>query len=49
MKRGKKIVAAQTRIDRNKLYNVDEAVTLMKECKYSKFDETVDIQVKTRP
>ncbi len=46
MKRGKKIIAARTRIDRNKLYNVDEAVKLMKECKYSKFDETVDIQVK---
>ncbi len=46
MKRGKKIVAARARIDRNKLYNVEEAVTLMKECKYSKFDETVDIQVK---
>lgn len=46
MKRGKKIIAARTRIDRNKLYNVDEAVKLMKECKYSKFDETVDIQIK---
>ena len=46
MKRGKKIIAARTRVDRNKLYNVDEAVKLMKECKYSKFDETVDIQIK---
>jgi large subunit ribosomal protein L1 len=46
MKRGKKIVEARARVDRNKLYNVEEAVTLMKECKYSKFDETVDIQVK---
>ncbi len=46
MKRGKKIAAAKTRVDRNKLYNVDEAVKLMKECKYSKFDETVDIQIK---
>jgi large subunit ribosomal protein L1 len=46
MKRGKKIIAARARIDRNKMYNVDEAVKLMKECKYSKFDETVDIQVK---
>jgi large subunit ribosomal protein L1 len=46
MNRGKKIIAARTRVDRNKLYNIDEAVTLMKECKYSKFDETVDIQVK---
>lgn len=46
MKRGKKIISARAKIDRNKLYNVDEAVKLMKECKYSKFDETVDIQVK---
>lgn len=46
MKRGKKITAAKTRVDRNRLYNVDEAVKLMKECKYSKFDETVDIQIK---
>jgi len=46
MNRGKKIVAARSRIDRTKLYNIDEAVTLMKECKYSKFDETVDVQVK---
>ncbi len=46
MNRGKKIIAARSRIDRNKLYTIEEAVTLMKECKYSKFDETVDIQVK---
>jgi len=46
MKRGKKITAAKTRVDRTRLYNVDEAVKLMKECKYSKFDETVDIQIK---
>jgi large subunit ribosomal protein L1 len=46
MKRGKKIIAARARVDRNKLYNVEEGVALMRECKYSKFDETVDIQVK---
>lgn len=46
MNRGKKITAARTRVDRTKLYNIDEAVTLMKECKYSKFDETVDMQIK---
>ncbi len=46
MKRGKQIISARTRVDRNKMYNVDEAVKLMKECKYSKFDETVDIQIK---
>lgn len=46
MNRGKKIQAARSRIDRNKLYVIEEAVTLMKECKYSKFDETVDMQIK---
>ncbi|MBN2158801.1 MAG: 50S ribosomal protein L1 [Spirochaetes bacterium] len=46
MNRGKKINAARAKVDRNKLYNIDEAVKLMKECKYSKFDETVDMQVK---
>ncbi len=46
MNRGKKILAAKARVDRNKFYEVEEAVSLMKDCKYSKFDETVDIQVK---
>ena len=46
MNRGKKIQVARSKVDRNKLYAIEEAVVLMKECKYSKFDETVDIQVK---
>ena len=46
MNRGKKIQVARSKVDRNKLYAIEEAVALMKECKYSKFDETVDIQVK---
>jgi large subunit ribosomal protein L1 len=46
MNRGKKILAAKTKVDRNKLYEVEEAVSLMKDCKYTKFDETVDMQVK---
>ncbi len=46
MNKGKKIQAARSKVDRNKLYAVDEAVALMKECKYSKFDETVDMQIK---
>ncbi|MBN2077598.1 MAG: 50S ribosomal protein L1 [Spirochaetes bacterium] len=46
MKRGKKIEAARTKVDKNRLYGVEEAVTLMKECKYSAFDETVDMQIK---
>lgn len=46
MATGKKITTARSKVDRNKLYAIEEAVTLMKECKYSKFDETVDMQVK---
>jgi large subunit ribosomal protein L1 len=46
MNRGKKVLAAKSKVDRNKLYDVEEAVSLMKECKYSKFDESVDMQVK---
>lgn len=46
MKRGKKITTARAKVDRNRLYNVEEGVALLKQCKYSKFDETVDMQVK---
>jgi large subunit ribosomal protein L1 len=43
---GKKILAVRAKVDKTKLYNIEDAVKLMKECKYSKFDETVDVQVK---
>jgi len=46
MNQGKKILAAKSKVDRNKIYDVEEAVSLMKDCKYTKFDETVDMQVK---
>jgi large subunit ribosomal protein L1 len=46
MHRGKKILEARKKVDRDRIYGVEEAVSLMKECKYSKFDETVDMQVK---
>ena len=46
MKRGKKIIEAKKKVDRNRLYSLEEAISLMKECKYSSFDETVDMQVK---
>jgi large subunit ribosomal protein L1 len=46
MHRGKKILEARKKVDKNRLYNIEEAVSLMKECKYSQFDETVDMQVK---
>lgn len=47
MKRGKKYRAAAGKIDRNKTYSIEEAVKLMRENKIAKFDESVEIHVKT--
>ena len=41
----KKIVADQ-KVDRTKRYSLEQACTLVKECSYTKFDETVDIAVR---
>jgi large subunit ribosomal protein L1 len=46
MNRGKKITDARTKVDKNVLHNIDEAVGLMKELKYAKFDESVEVSVK---
>jgi len=42
---GKKRTASFARVDRTKRYKVDEAVKLVKGCKTTKFDETVDIAI----
>ncbi len=42
---GKKIEAAKQRIDRAKEYSIEEAIKLLKECKYTRFDETVEMAV----
>ena len=47
MKRGKKYRAAAEKIDSNRIYSVAEAVKLLKENKIAKFDESVEIHVKT--
>lgn len=46
MKRGKKNTASREKIDKLLLYNLDEAVKLMKDSKYANFDETVEISIK---
>ncbi len=46
MKRGKKITEARAKVDKKILYNVNDAVKFMKDIKYVKFDETVEIAVK---
>jgi large subunit ribosomal protein L1 len=46
MNRGKKIVEARAKVDKTKLYSPEEAVVIMKDIKFVKFDETVDIYIK---
>ncbi|KAF0206713.1 MAG: 50S ribosomal protein L1 [Actinomycetota bacterium] len=43
MKRGKKLIAAQARIEPNRLYTPLEAVRLAQEVAPAKFDETVEV------
>ncbi|HCP08339.1 MAG TPA: 50S ribosomal protein L1 [Candidatus Moranbacteria bacterium] len=47
MQRGKKYRAIADKIDKNNVYTIEEAVTLMKENKIAKFDESVEIHIKT--
>lgn len=42
----KKRVAALTKLDRQKRYSMDEAVGIVKQAAYAKFDESVDIAVR---
>ena len=46
MKRGKKITASRQKVDKTQLLALDEAVALMKDLKFAKFDETVEVAVK---
>ena len=47
MKYGKKYRAAAKKIDKKKIYEISEAVKLIKENKIAKFDESVEIHIKT--
>ena len=47
MFRGKKYKAVAEKIDKNKVYSIEEAVKMMKENKIAKFDESVEVHVKT--
>ncbi|MFA6382899.1 MAG: 50S ribosomal protein L1 [Parcubacteria group bacterium] len=47
MKRGKKYRAIADKIDKNNIYSVEEAVKLMKENKIAKFNESVEVHIKT--
>ena len=46
MNRGKKITDARSKVDKTKLYPLDEAVGLLKENAFASFDESVEISVK---
>jgi large subunit ribosomal protein L1 len=43
---GKKFKAAEARVDRNRTYSLAEAVALVKQAAFAKFDETVDVAVR---
>jgi large subunit ribosomal protein L1 len=47
MKHGKKYRAVAEKIDREKVYSLEEAIKIMKENKIAKFDESVEVHVKT--
>jgi len=46
MKRGKNITSAREKVDKTNLYGLDEAVELLKELKFAKYDESVDLSIK---
>src|SRR5574344_919156 len=43
MKKGKKFVEAAAKVEKGKLYTVDEAVKLVKETSITKFDSSVEL------
>lgn len=47
MKRGKKYVEAAKLVDRTALYDVDEAIAIVKKASSAKFDETVEVHIRT--
>ncbi len=46
MKRGKKIKDARDKVDKNELYDLNDAVKLMKDLKFVSFEESVELSVK---
>ncbi|QMU99174.1 50S ribosomal protein L1 [Borrelia sp. A-FGy1] len=42
---GKKYMQALAKIDKSKSYSVDDAISLLKEIKFVKFDETIDVSI----
>jgi large subunit ribosomal protein L1 len=44
-KLSKRLQAFAAKVDRQKLYAIDEALSLVKECASAKFDESIDVAV----
>ena len=47
MKRGKKYQDAAKQVDRSRLYETEEAVALVKKNAFAKFDETIEVHIRT--
>ena len=47
MQHGKKYRAVSEKIDKNKTHSIDEAVKIIKDNKTAKFDESVEVHIKT--
>ena len=47
MKRGKKYVEAAKLVDRATLYDLNDAIALVKKASSAKFDETVEAHIRT--
>lgn len=47
MRRGKKYKGVMEKIEKNKLYSLEEAIKIVKESKIASFDESVEVHVKT--
>ena len=47
MKRGKKYIEAAKLVEEEKLYSPEEAIKLAKEASFTKFDETVELHLRT--
>ena len=46
-KKGKRYIEAASKVDKTKLYSVDEAISLAREIHPAQFDETVELHIKT--